>query len=389
MPLGFRSLVATNDDDFRDELIERIVNLDLSVRTIRPSDGNETAPASYEVAWLLLDCGIGERDCLRIVADVAASPTRPCVVLLAGDEEAEFAEAVRRQATRDRVEIAAILRRPVSTRALQRVLLTSQRADLAADEVKVIPSEELVIRYQPIVLMSDRTLRRAEALVRWRHPQHGLLSPGRFIAPAERSGAIIPLTWEVLRKAVDQQVAWKRDGLLLSVAVNVSALFLASVRIADEVLALLDARDCLPNHLILEITETELARDPPAARALLQRLRDAGVEISLDDFGVGHSTLTRLRYYPFGALKIDRGLVTRVDRDQEAYRSVGELATLAAAEKLNLTGEGIETQGQWDALERLGCTYGQGHLIAHPMLGNQIRRWLNKATELGRYRPPA
>ena len=388
MPRRFRSLVVSNDDDFRDELIERIVGLDLSVRAIGPLNGHASTPATYDVAWLLLDCKIGERDCMRIIADVAAGPTRPSIVLLAGDDDAALAEAVRRQGARSDLEVAAILRRPLSTRALQQALLASPGPDPAIDEINVIPSEELVVSYQPIVLMSDRTLRRAEALVRWRHPQHGLLSPGRFIAPAERSGAIVPLTWEVLKKAVDQQVAWKSTGMLLSVSVNISALFLESVQVADEILALLRARDCLPNHLMLEITETELARDPPAARALLQRLHDAGVEISMDDYGVGHSTLRRLHYYPFSDLKIDRSLVTRIDSDQKVYRTVEELVSLGAAEKLSLTGEEIETQAQWDALERLGCTFGQGYLIAHPMPGNGIGRWLGKATQLGRYRAP-
>jgi EAL domain-containing protein (putative c-di-GMP-specific phosphodiesterase class I) len=383
MPRRFRSLVVSNDDDFRDELIERIVSLDLSVRAI---DGSASAPASYEVAWLLLDCRIGERDCMRIIADMAAGPTRPSIVLLADDDDTELAEAVRRQGTRSGLGIAAILKRPPATRALQQVLFASPASRPAVDQIDVIPSEELVVSYQPIVLMSDRTLRRVEALVRWRHPQHGLLSPGRFIAPAERSGAIVPLTWEVLKKAVDQQVAWKNNGMLLSVSVNISALFLESVQIADEILALLRARDCLPNHLILEITETALAREPPAARALLQRLHDAGVEISIDDFGVGHSTLKRLHYYPFSDLKIDRSLVARIDSDQKVYRTVEELVSLGAAEKLSLTGEGIETQAQWDALERLGCDFGQGFLIARPMQGNHIGRWLSKATQLGRYR---
>jgi EAL domain-containing protein (putative c-di-GMP-specific phosphodiesterase class I) len=345
-------------------------------------------PASNEVAWLLLDCRIGEHDCMRIIADMAVGPTRPNIVLLAADDDAELAEAVRRQGTRSGLGVAAILRRPPSTRALQQVLLASPESRPAVDEIDVIPSEELVVNYQPIVLMSDRTLRRVEALVRWRHPQHGLLSPGRFIAPAERSGAIVPLTWEVLKKAVDQQVAWKNNGMLLSVSVNISALFLQSVEVADEILALLRARDCLPNHLILEITETTLARDPPAARALLHRLHDAGVEISIDDFGVGHSTLKRLHYYPFSDLKIDRSLVARIDSDQKVYRTVEELVLLGAAEKLSLTGEGIETQAQWDALERLGCDFGQGFLIARPMHGNQIGRWLSKATQLGRYHAP-
>ena len=113
MPRRFRSLVVSNDDDFREELIERIVSLDLSVRA---TDGSAVMPAADEVAWLLLDCRIGEHDCMRIIADMAAGPTRPGIVLFAGDDDAELAEAVRRQGTRSGLEVAAILRRPPSAR---------------------------------------------------------------------------------------------------------------------------------------------------------------------------------------------------------------------------------------------------------------------------------
>src|SRR5260370_208233 len=111
-----------------------------------------------------------------------------------------------------------------------------------------------------MISMADRTIRRVEALVRWRHPQLGLLRPGRFIAQAERSGAIVPLTWEVVSRAIDQHLAWKNEGLLLAVSVNISALFLESLQRADEIQETASSKSCDPRNLILEITETEAAR---------------------------------------------------------------------------------------------------------------------------------
>jgi EAL domain-containing protein (putative c-di-GMP-specific phosphodiesterase class I) len=115
-------------------------------------------------------------------------------------------------------------------------------------------------------------------------------------------------------------------------------------------------------------------------------LRDAGVEVSMDDYGVGFSNLERLRYYPFSDLKVDRWLVAKIDSSREAHDIVETLAALAAREKFSLTGEGIETEKQWDVLEKLGCDFAQGYLIARPMPGDRVPRWVGKMTEIGRYR---
>src|SRR5262249_34839455 len=245
-------------------------------------------------------------------------------------------------------------------------------------------SEEIVVHYQPIIAMADRTLRRAEALVRWQHPEHGLISPSRFIGLLERADAIAPFTWEGLSRAGDQHVAWKKEGMILSVSVNVSALFLASLQTGDDILALLRDRGCEPRHLVLEITETEVAVNPPVARALLARLREAGVEISMDDYGVGFSDLERLRYYPFSDLKVDRWLVAKLDTSDEARRIVAMLVSLAARDQFTLTGEGIETEEQWGVLERLGCHFGQGFLIARPMPADQMTAWIDRMAGGGR-----
>ncbi len=339
--------------------------------------------------------GLGESACLQIVDTLGASREPPRTILIDGDDKAVL-DSVRKSVTRNRLELVGILTRPLSFSAVRELLESPQIKDAESSEpdpiprqLDAIPNDEIVVHYQPMISMADRTIRRVEALVRWRHPQLGLLRPGRFIAQAERSGAIVPLTWEVVSRAIDQHLAWKNEGLLLAVSVNISALFLESLQRADEILALLQSRSCDPRNLILEITETEAAQNPPIARALLTRLREAGVEVSMDDYGVGFSNLERLRYYPFSDLKVDRWLVAKLDHSREARDIVQTLAALAAKENFSLTGEGIETEQQWNVLEELGCDFGQGFLIARPMPGDRVRRWVDKLTEIGRYRTAA
>jgi EAL domain-containing protein (putative c-di-GMP-specific phosphodiesterase class I) len=392
MPDKFRCLVVSNDDDFREELVERAVSLNFSVRAIRLPGELPRMLQGRGFNWLILDLGLGESACLQIVDTLGTSREPPRAILIDGNDKAVL-DSVRTSVTRNKLELVGILTRPLSFSAVSDLLDSPQikdadslEPDPISSQLDAIPNDEIVVHYQPMISMADRTIRRVEALVRWRHPQLGLLRPGRFIAHAERSGAIVPLTWEVLRRAIDQHVTWKNEGMLLSVSVNISALFLESLQRADEILALLQDRNCDPRNLILEITETEAAQNPPIARALLTRLREAGVEISMDDYGVGFSNLERLRYYPFSDLKVDRWLVAKLDHSREARDIVKTLASLAAKEKFSLTGEGIETEQQWDFLEKLGCDFGQGFLIARPMPGDRVRRWVDKMTEIGRYR---
>jgi EAL domain-containing protein (putative c-di-GMP-specific phosphodiesterase class I) len=391
MPNKYRCLVASNDDDFREELVERAVSLNFSVRAIRLPGELPRMLQGHGFDWLILDLELGENACLEIVDALGASREPPRTILIGGDKA--ILDSVQKSVAQHKLELVGVLTRPLSFSAVSNFLESppiddaeSSTPDPISHQLEAIPNDEIVVHYQPMISMADRTIRRVEALVRWRHPQLGLLRPARFIAHAERSGAIVPLTWEVLRRAIDQHMTWKNEGMLLSVSVNISALFLESLRRADEILTLLQSRSVDPRHLILEITETEAAQNPPIARALLTRLREAGVEISMDDYGVGFSNLERLRYYPFSDLKVDRWLVAKLDRSREARDIVETLASLAVREKFSLTGEGVENEEQWNVLEKLGCDFAQGFLIARPMPGDRVRRWVGKMTEIGRYR---
>ena len=393
MPHKFRALVVSGDDEFRAELVERAIALDFSVRAIGSADELPDFLQGRHFDWLFLDVDLGREQCLKII-DTLDAGWRPRTVLV-GAIDVMDSEIIRRSAIRAGLDVVRVLAKPsfFANVAMTLSALGAQQeqlphGDLAVRKLDAIPSDEIEVQYQPIVSIPGRVVSRIEALVRWRHPQHGLIGPDQFIGLAERSGAIVTLTWEVLARAVDQQVAWKKEGLSLSMSVNISALVLTSLETAKEILALLDARGMDPRSLILEITETERARYPAVARSLLTRLRAAGVGISMDDYGVGYSDLGRLQYYPFSDLKMDRGLVARLPDDQEGRDIASMLVALAAREGVSLTGEGIETQAQWDALEAIGCDFAQGFMIARPMPADEVVGWIGRMAKAGQFWPP-
>jgi EAL domain-containing protein (putative c-di-GMP-specific phosphodiesterase class I) len=389
----FRALVVSGDDQFRAELVARATAFEFSVRAIRSGDELPDFLQGRHFDWLFLDVDLGRDHCLRIIETLGAG-WHPRTVLVGGIDALD-GEIVRKNALGAGLDVVRVLAKPSFFADLSMTLssLVAREEqvphnDLARRRLDAIPGDEVVVQYQPIVSMADRVFSRIEALVRWRHPEFGLIGPDQFIGLAEQSGAIVPLTWEVLTQAVDQQVAWKKAGLVLSVSVNISALMLTPEETADEILALLLARGIEPRFLILEITETERARFPAVARSLLTRLRTAGVGISMDDYGVGYSDFGRLQYYPFSDLKMDRGLVARLPDDQKGMEIASMLASVAAREGLTLTGEGIETQAQWDALQAVGCDFAQGFLIARPMPADEVVGWHARMAQAGRLRPP-
>ncbi len=385
--------MASGDDDFRAELVEWAITLNFSVRAIHSVEDLPGFLKGRHFDWLFLDVELGRTQCLQII-ETLGTGWRPRTVLV-GNIDQDALHDIRQRAIRAGLDVVGALSKPLSFSALSARLAALEarekdntNADLAARDLARIPGDELEVHYQPIVSIRDRVFSRAEALVRWRHPEYGLIGPEGFIGLAERSGAIIQLTWDVLTRTIEQQAAWNKEGMPLAIAVNISALFLRAVETADEILGLLKARQVDPNTLILEITETERAPDPAVARALLERLRQAGVRISMDDYGVGYSDLGRLQYYPFSDLKMDRGLVARLPGDHEGRDIVSMLVSLAGREQVSLTGEGIETKEQWDVLEALGCHYGQGFLIARPMPGERVTGWISRMAKAGQYRPP-
>jgi EAL domain-containing protein (putative c-di-GMP-specific phosphodiesterase class I) len=384
-------MVSANDA-LREKLMDEAARLHLSVTAIRLSEELPDALRAKKFDWVILDLEADAEARFAIIRALSQQSAPSGIVLVSQDEI--LLASVRAIAAANGLKVVGVLSRAFSPTALGTALgrrargrawRASSRPEAIFGRRKSIPADQIVIHYQPVIGIEDRRIRGVEALVRWRHPQHGLLKPDSFIGQAERSGAIIPLTWHVLEKVVRQQIAWQARGVSLAVAVNISPLFLASPKRADEILELLQREAFDPHRLTLEITETEAARNPPVARALLSKLRSAGITVSMDDYGMGFSHLERMRLLPFDDLKIDRWLVARLEHSREARRTVEMLVALAAEQKFSVTGEGIETEQQWHALKELGCHFGQGYLIAHPMPGDRVRSWIGRMQEAGRY----
>jgi EAL domain-containing protein (putative c-di-GMP-specific phosphodiesterase class I) len=211
-----------------------------------------------------------------------------------------------------------------------------------------------------------------EALVRWQHPVHGLRGPGAFLHHAERTSLMRPLTLYVLERAVAQCVAWRADGLDLTVAVNLAVPNLMDVRTPSRVAGMLAAYGLEPSALVLEVTESLLLHDPARARDVLDELRGIGVSLSLDDFGTGYSSLAHLRHLNVDELKIDRSFVMQMDRGRADRAIVASTVALGRSLGVRVVAEGVETVPTRAMLTAIGCDLAQGYLFSPPVPGERI-----------------
>ena len=247
--------------------------------------------------------------------------------------------------------------------------LFGDRVKLEADLHRATSKDELVVQYQPLVELEGGTVVGAEALVRWNHPERGLLSPAEFIPLAEETGLILEIGAFVLRQAC---ATCKRWSALLSdrqplVAVNLSTRQLLDPGIVDMVAATLEDTGLPAALLSMEITETALLANSMAAVSALDALHGLGVQLALDDFGTGYSSVVHLKRFNLDHLKLDKAFVDEVDTNPRDAAIVGGLIQLAHAIGLTAVAEGVETQGQLQALRRLGCDVAQGYLMARPL----------------------
>src|SRR6185437_12718402 len=226
-----------------------------------------------------------------------------------------------------------------------------------------LDERQFALHYQPQVSLVTGRMEGVEALLRWQDPERGLVLPGQFLSVLESSGMIVAVGEWALRQAAEDCLRWRRMGLgQLRIAVNVSAQQIRRRTFAEQVLAA--AQPCLSegSGLDLEITETGLLHDIEGASRKLRELRAVGVRIALDDFGTGYSSLGLLSKLPVDLVKIDRSFITGLPEDKASVTLVSSVIGLASAFGLKVVAEGVETQGQLDALREMGCDQSQGYL---------------------------
>ncbi|WP_343620030.1 EAL domain-containing protein [Ralstonia sp.] len=248
-----------------------------------------------------------------------------------------------------------------------------QQLQLVQDLRRAVERHELVLHYQPKFNAPNGPIMGVEALVRWQHPQRGLVPADEFIPLAEKTGLIVPLGTWVLDEACRQMAQWHREGRTgWTVAVNLSALQFGHVALIDTVRDTLARHALDPRSLTLEITESTAMRDVDASLQILQQLDAIGVRISIDDFGTGYSSLLYLKRLPASELKIDRGFVRDLAHDTEDAAIVSAIVALGQTLNLRIVAEGVETAEQQAFLTRLGCHSLQGYLLGRPMTAESL-----------------
>jgi diguanylate cyclase (GGDEF)-like protein len=254
------------------------------------------------------------------------------------------------------------------------------RIHLETELADALTGGQLFLVYQPMVDLQSEQIVGAEALLRWRHPTSGVISPDVFIPIAEDNGLIVPIGSWVLDRACAQSAAWKQRGHHLDISVNVSARQLERPEFVEEVRSALSDSGIDPTTLTLEITETALMRTPDATARLLTELKTLGIRIAVDDFGTGYSSLAYLRQFPVDSLKIDRTFITGLALSSEAHALTHTLIQLGAALGLQTLAEGVEHHSQVRELQREGCDLAQGYLFARPLHPNDLELLLLDAS---------
>ena len=334
---------------------------------------------------VVCDLNMPGMDGIEFVQNLAASPFRGSVILLSG-EGIRIMHTVQKMVG-GKVQILGALEKPAGRAELQALLdcwkpmsgavpLVSTPS-LTSDEVHAATqNQQWVLHYQPKVYLATGELACTEALVRWNHPDHGLIYPDHFIDLAEQCGAIGSLTEWVLQEAVKQQVRWRSAGLQIEMSVNVSMQTLHAVDFAHRVNKIVTDNGSSAQHMMLEVTESRLMVTSSIPLENMARLRMQRFGLSIDDFGTGHSSLAQLRDLPFTELKIDRGFV-RGARHNQIIRPILE-GSIGIAKRLGMqsAAEGVESEDDWHLMCEIGGDLAQGNFIGRAMPSERIPAWL-------------
>lgn len=383
-----KNRVLIVDDDIRIcRIIKRVAdNLGIASLTTNKPALFMSAYLGYEPNLIFLDLQMPGLDGVELLRFLAENDSTATIVLVSGMDKSVIETTVSLGISLG-LNMAGSLIKPIeisdAKALLEKQFEHSERIPeddlrITEDELSsAIEQDQLVVHYQPKVLLRTGEVIGAEALVRWQHPIHGLLYPDSFIPIAEESTELIGrLTDSVLETACRDKTEWNKLGLSLNVSVNLSVRSLSDLRLPDRIQALLQTHDIDPRSIVLEVTESAAMDDPSLTMDVLTRLRLKNIRLSIDDFGTGYSSLLHLYRLPFNEMKIDKSFVMKSLEDEEAAAIVRITIDLARSLDLTIVAEGVENQETYDWLKTIACDIGQGYFISKPVDAQLFLNWL-------------
>jgi EAL domain-containing protein (putative c-di-GMP-specific phosphodiesterase class I) len=307
---------------------------------------------------------------VEIMRHLAADHCEVTIVLASGSVDGRTLDVAARLGNERGLRIGGVLRKPVRPETLRQLLASvkvSAGPFTAAALAEAIEAGQLFLEHQPKLDCGTGRFTGVEALVRWRHPVFGIVSPDRFIPLAEETGLIAPLTDWVFATAMAQAASWHRSGLPLRIAVNLSGKNLGQIDLPERLAACCREAAVGPEQVVLELTETHAMADAVKGTEVVTRLRLKGFGLSIDDFGTGYSSLVQLHRLPFTEIKIDRSFITELPRNRECRDIAETIVALARKIGLECIAEGVETAEALDALIAIGCDGAQGYYLSRPL----------------------
>ena len=383
-------ILILDDEPFMHKLLSRML-VTLGYTSVATCDNGHIALEMIDSPdnspnLILLDLNMPEMDGLEFVRHLVERHYTGSLILVSGEDE-RMQQAAEKLARAHKITVLGHLHKPASAQGLAELIgkwaAPSQNQPRAekkvygADELRAaIANGELVNYYQPKVRTATGHVMGVETLVRWHHPQDGMVFPDQFIGVAEVHGLIDDLTWVVLTNALIQARLWQDAGLTLMVAVNLSVDNLNSLDFSDLVAGLAALAGVPPQMMELEVTETRLMEDLRIPLEILTRLRLKRFRLSIDDFGTGNSSLAQLRDLPFDELKIDQSFVHGAWNNDKLRAMFDSSLGLARQLEMEVVAEGVEDQADWDFVRQRGCDIAQGYFVARPMPAADLPAWI-------------
>jgi EAL domain-containing protein (putative c-di-GMP-specific phosphodiesterase class I)/CheY-like chemotaxis protein len=345
-----------------------------------------------EGALLVLDLHMPGVDGIEVMRRLAELQSAPALILISGQDQSVL-HAAKKLGEAQGLRIIGSLSKPLDLPQFQLALrefadgasLSSRqrwacrgRSPLANELHRGIQEDQLVLHYQPQISVGDGRVHGLEALVRWHHPELGIIYPDRFLPLAEESGLADELTHWVLGEVVRQGESWQQQGHPMSVSINISAADITTLTLPEQITQLLSSHRLNPGRLTLEVTESSLMGELVTSLDTLTRLRLKGIGLSIDDFGTGYSSLSQLHRIPFNELKVDHSFVASMQDDGEARAIVKTCIMLGHELNMRVVAEGVESPEILSLLGELGCDIAQGYQIAPAMPGEQLLDWLER-----------